>query len=169
MSNPNRGRLIALVATAVLVDGVRKVIQPGDPLPELHPHDEKALTESNAAEDTERTAYLNRRAEHTEDRALAQFHRERENVLSAAASTGDQAGTGDQVSTGSQAGTGDQVNTGSQAGTGDQVNTGSQASTGDQVNTGSQASTSNSDKAGTAAKSTPAAKSTSGDKAASKR
>ncbi len=44
-------KLIALVATAVLVDGVRTVIQPGEELPGLHPHDASALLASGAAED----------------------------------------------------------------------------------------------------------------------
>ena len=35
--------LIALVATAVVVDGVRTIIQLGQPLPELAFHDEREL------------------------------------------------------------------------------------------------------------------------------
>ena len=41
--------LIALVATAVMVDGVRTIIQPGEKLPELSPHDARELQQSGAA------------------------------------------------------------------------------------------------------------------------
>lgn len=44
-------QLIALVATAVMVGGVRTIIEPGQPLPELSRHDARALTESGAAQD----------------------------------------------------------------------------------------------------------------------
>ena len=36
-------KLIALVATAVMVAGVRTVIQPGEELPDLSAHDEREL------------------------------------------------------------------------------------------------------------------------------
>lgn len=44
-------QLIALVATAVMVEGVRTIIQPGEPLPRLSKHDERELVQSGAAED----------------------------------------------------------------------------------------------------------------------
>ena len=43
-------KLIAMVATAVIVDGVRTIIQPGQELPDLNPHDARELTASGAAE-----------------------------------------------------------------------------------------------------------------------
>ena len=45
----NKSGLIAMVATAVLVNGVRTIIQPGEALPELPEHDEKELLESGSA------------------------------------------------------------------------------------------------------------------------
>ena len=41
-------QLIALVAVAVHIDGKRTVIEPGQPLPELHPHDERELLRNGA-------------------------------------------------------------------------------------------------------------------------
>ena len=43
-------QLIALVATAVIVNGERTVIQPGEPLPELSKHDVRELVQSGSAE-----------------------------------------------------------------------------------------------------------------------
>ena len=51
-------QLIALVATAVVVDGVRTIIQPGEKLPELSPHDARELQQSGAAENPADTAAL---------------------------------------------------------------------------------------------------------------
>ena len=53
-------KLIALVATAVLVDGVRTVIQPGEPLPEISKHDERELLQSGAAQHTADQAALDK-------------------------------------------------------------------------------------------------------------
>jgi len=44
-------KLIALVATAVVIGGERTIIQPGEPLPDLGKHDERELLRSGAAED----------------------------------------------------------------------------------------------------------------------
>lgn len=46
-------KLIAMVATAVLIDGVRTTIQPGEALPALPAHDERELTASGAAKNTD--------------------------------------------------------------------------------------------------------------------
>ena len=47
----NIAPLLALVATAVLVDGERRVIQPGEPLPDVvSDHDRKELLKRGAAE-----------------------------------------------------------------------------------------------------------------------
>ena len=43
-------KLIAMVATAVVIDGVRTVIQPGEALPEISKHDERELLQSGAAQ-----------------------------------------------------------------------------------------------------------------------
>lgn len=48
-------KLIALVATAVMVNGVRTVIEPGQKLPTLSPHDERELRKSGAAQNTDDT------------------------------------------------------------------------------------------------------------------
>ena len=45
----SKASLIALVATAVIVNGERQVIQPGQPLPELKPADHDALLAVKAA------------------------------------------------------------------------------------------------------------------------
>jgi len=42
-------KLIALVATAVMVDGERRIIQPGQPLPDLQEPDRRALLGAKAA------------------------------------------------------------------------------------------------------------------------
>lgn len=44
-------KLIAMVATAVMAGGVRTVIQPGEELPELSPHDTSELLAMGAAQD----------------------------------------------------------------------------------------------------------------------
>ena len=49
-------KLIALVATAVMVGGERTVIQPGQELPDLSTHDERELLQSGAAENPADTA-----------------------------------------------------------------------------------------------------------------
>lgn len=46
------GKLIAQVATAVFVDGVRTIIQPGEALPRISKHDERELVQSGAAQHT---------------------------------------------------------------------------------------------------------------------
>lgn len=48
-------KLIALVATAVLINGERTIIQPGETLPDLGKHDERELLRSGAAEDPNAT------------------------------------------------------------------------------------------------------------------
>ncbi len=53
-------KLIALVATAVYVDGVRTVIQPGEPLPAVSKHDERELLQSGAAQHTGDQAALDK-------------------------------------------------------------------------------------------------------------
>ena len=50
MTTPAQSALIALVPTAVLVDGVRTVIQPGQPLPALSASDSLALQHSKVTQ-----------------------------------------------------------------------------------------------------------------------
>lgn len=82
-------KLIALVATAVMVDGVRTVIQPGEELPELNKHDAAELVASGAAEDPARTQAANRAAAKAEQKAAAEFDAARARVQAATESTGD--------------------------------------------------------------------------------
>ena len=43
-------KLIAMVATAIILNGERVIIQPGQELPDLSEHDARELTASGAAE-----------------------------------------------------------------------------------------------------------------------
>ena len=49
-------KLIAQVPTAVVVDGERRIFQPGQELPEIAAHDSAALVATGAAIDTKRQA-----------------------------------------------------------------------------------------------------------------
>lgn len=80
-------KLIALVATAVIVNGERTVIQPGEPLPELTEHDARELTGSGAALDSAEAAKQAKLAAKDETDAMADFNNARKNVLAEAAST----------------------------------------------------------------------------------
>lgn len=80
-------KLIALVATAVMLDGVRTVIQPGDALPELSPHDAAALVAGGAAEDTAATAADNKAQAKEAAKAAADFKAARQRVQAEQAST----------------------------------------------------------------------------------
>ena len=80
-------KLIALVATAVVVDGKRTVIQPGEALPTLTSHDERELLASGAAENLEDTAALEKKAARDEAEAHAAFDEERAKVQEKQAST----------------------------------------------------------------------------------
>lgn len=66
-------KLIALVATAVMVGGERTTIQPGEPLPELSRHDERALTDAQAAQDPAKKAAEDTATERAVRRAEADF------------------------------------------------------------------------------------------------
>ncbi|TXI17673.1 MAG: hypothetical protein E6Q67_12900 [Roseateles sp.] len=80
-------KLIALVATAVVVNGERTIIQPGEPLPELHEHDQRALIASGAAQDSVAAAREKKRAAAAAEDAMADFQANREALLAAAEST----------------------------------------------------------------------------------
>ena len=80
-------KLIALVATAVMVDGVRTVIQPGEELPDLGEHDEAELERSGAAEDPAKTAAAKKAEAKQTAAAAAEIEAARERVKAEAAST----------------------------------------------------------------------------------
>ena len=85
-------KLIALVATAVMVDGKRTVIQPGEELPDLSTHDERELVASGAAENPEDTAALTKQAERDQAEAAKEFAAARAKVQEKHASTAPDAG-----------------------------------------------------------------------------
>lgn len=80
-------KLNALVATAVLVDGVRTVIQPGEPLPDLSAHDERELLQAGAAENPADTAALAKEDARAKAAADAEFEATRQQVQQAQEST----------------------------------------------------------------------------------
>lgn len=80
-------KLIAMVATAVMVGGVRTVIQPGDELPELSAHDSAELVASGAAQDTTATAAAEKAQAKEEAQAAAEFKAARKRVQAEQAST----------------------------------------------------------------------------------
>jgi hypothetical protein len=80
-------KLIAMVATACLVDGVRTIIQPGQALPELSAHDARELTASGAAKNTDDDAALAKAAQLEAEKGAADFAEARQRVTQAQAST----------------------------------------------------------------------------------
>ena len=75
------GKLIAQVATAVFVDGVRTIIQPGEALPRISKHDERELVQSGAAQHTGDQATLEEANATAVAAAEADFTEARERVL----------------------------------------------------------------------------------------
>ncbi|MEG1202046.1 MAG: hypothetical protein RSD82_07780, partial [Comamonas sp.] len=73
-------KLIALVATAVMVEGKRTVIQPGEELPDLSKHDERELVASGAAENPEDTAALAKQDARDREEAAKEFEEARAKV-----------------------------------------------------------------------------------------
>ena len=80
-------KLIALVATAVMVGGERTVIQPGQELPDLSTHDERELLQSGAAENPADTAPLAKEDARAKAAADAELEDARQQVQQAQAST----------------------------------------------------------------------------------
>lgn len=80
-------KLIALVATAVMVDGARTVIKPGEELPELPAHDAAALVASGAAEDAAAKAAAEKAQAKEDARYAADFRAARKRVQAEQAST----------------------------------------------------------------------------------
>lgn len=75
------GKLIAQVATAVFVDGVRTIIQPGEALPRISKHDERELVQSGAAQHTGDQATLEEANATAVAAAEADFTEARERAL----------------------------------------------------------------------------------------
>lgn len=94
----NKSGLIAMVATAVLVNGVRTIIQPGEALPELPEHDEKELLESGAALDPEAQAATDKARKQEEQFAQQAFQEARERAMAERASTAVDAPASEQAS-----------------------------------------------------------------------
>ena len=80
-------KLIAMVATAVLIGGQRTVIPPGGELPGLNEHDAGALLASGAAQDPAQEAAAAAQADQQAAAAQAAFEAERAAVQQAQAST----------------------------------------------------------------------------------
>ena len=74
-------KLIAMVATAVVIEGVRTVIQPGEALPEISKHDERELVQSGAAQHTGDQATLDEANATAVAAAEADFTEARERAL----------------------------------------------------------------------------------------
>lgn len=80
-------KLIAMVPTSVRVNGERVIIQPGQPLPELSPHDARELTASGMAENQEDKAALAAASAKSEKASAAEFEAARQRVRQAQEST----------------------------------------------------------------------------------
>ena len=79
-------KLIALVAVAVMVEGVRQVIAPGEELPELSEHDIQELKKSGSIKDLAEEADAERAATRAEKAASADFEHEKKAITAAQAS-----------------------------------------------------------------------------------
>lgn len=84
-------KLIALVATAVIIGGERTIIQPGQELPDLSAHDARELTASGAAKNPDDEAALAKSDKRAASKADAEFEAARQRVQQAQASTAGQA------------------------------------------------------------------------------
>ena len=80
-------KFIALVATAVILNGVRTVIQPGEELPQLNKHDEKELLTSGAAMDPEKQVASEEARKQEETAAMQNFQQAPEQVQAVQEST----------------------------------------------------------------------------------
>lgn len=78
--NSEMSKLIAMVATAVMVDGVRTVIQPGEALLDLSKHDERELLANGLAMDPTVEAANDKAKKIEEAAALDSFRAARERV-----------------------------------------------------------------------------------------
>jgi|GEM_PF-2286545 hypothetical protein len=93
-------KLIALIATAVMVDGQRTIFQPGEELPPQSAHDARELVASGAAEDPEQTADLEKQAKKEAAAAAKEFKQARAKVQEKAESIApEQSADGETAST----------------------------------------------------------------------
>lgn len=76
--------LIALVAVAAIIDGVRSTIAPGEPVTGLHKHDEDALIACGSLEDRTAMAEDAKADAKAQAAADAEFQAAREAVLARA-------------------------------------------------------------------------------------
>ncbi|OGB19448.1 MAG: hypothetical protein A3I64_07095 [Burkholderiales bacterium RIFCSPLOWO2_02_FULL_67_64] len=76
-----------MVATAVMVDGVRTVIQPGEELPTLTRHDERELLKAEAAKSPDVDLAKAKDADRAAADAAAEFEAARKRVQDEQAST----------------------------------------------------------------------------------
>lgn len=81
--------LIAKVTVITMVDGERKEFAPGEPLPEMHPHDVAALKAMGSIEDEADTAAALKAEKAAEKKSTAEFNAARKAVQSAEESTGN--------------------------------------------------------------------------------
>ncbi len=80
-------KLIAMVATAIILNGERVIIQPGQELPDLSEHDARELTASGAAENQDDKAAEAKADAKAVKQADADFTAARKRVQQAQAST----------------------------------------------------------------------------------
>lgn len=73
-------KLIACVAVALMVDGLRQEFAAGDELPELSAHDEAELKKSGAIKDMAEEAAAEKAAAREKKKADAEFQRARDDV-----------------------------------------------------------------------------------------
>ena len=92
---PEMSKLIALVATAVMLNGVRTVIEPGEELPDLSRHDVKELLDSGAAMDPEAQATTEKARKQEEAVAQRAFQEARQRFQDERASTTTAPGSAD--------------------------------------------------------------------------
>lgn len=80
-------KLIALVATAVMVDGNRTIIQPGQELPDLSSHDAAELLRTGMAQDPAAAQAQDKADKLAEAQTQREFQEARARSLAAQAST----------------------------------------------------------------------------------
>lgn len=80
-------KLIALVATAVMVGGNRTIIGPGEELPDLSSHDAAELLRTGMAQDPAAAAAQDKADKQAEAKTQREFQQARERALAAQAST----------------------------------------------------------------------------------
>lgn len=79
--------LIALVTLHLIVGDERVVIEPGDSVPELSPHDEQELMYAEAIQDQEQVDAAAKAQATSDKKAMGDFNAARKRVQAEAAST----------------------------------------------------------------------------------